>query len=123
MSELIEQEIENGRLFYYAAGIVCLAGVITLFFYPLHGIGLILFGGFLLYWSLAGAVVAVNRDMSAKLTEIIAYLDDAREPRRQTLGEVRKLNEVVEQLEFLTHVAARSRTKNRGGNDHGGLAG
>lgn len=75
MSELVEQQVAHGMGFYYAAGIAGLAGLITLFFYPLHGIGLIGFGGFLLYWSLANVVIAVNRDMSGKLTEIIALLD------------------------------------------------
>lgn len=78
MVELAEAQIKHGMPFYYAAGIACLVGVIVLFFYPLQGIGLILFGGFLLYLSLGNVVVAVTRDVSAKLTEIITYLDDSK---------------------------------------------
>ncbi len=74
MSDLAEKQIEHAKGIYIAAGIVCLAGVVALIFYPLPGIGLILFGGFLLYWSLATVAIAVNRDMSEKMSVIIAYL-------------------------------------------------
>lgn len=40
MSELTEKTIEHVKAFYYVAGIVCVAGVVALFFYPLRGIGL-----------------------------------------------------------------------------------
>lgn len=76
MSELTNREIEHGRPFYFSAGIVCVAGLIALFLYPLQGIGLILFGGFLLYWVLAGVSIATSRDISEKLSEIAACLDD-----------------------------------------------
>lgn len=75
MSELVEQEIKHGRAFYNVAGIACAAGTGILFFHPLEGIGLLLFSGLLLYWSLAGVAIATNRDISAKLTEIIGRLD------------------------------------------------
>jgi len=78
MSDLAERTMLHVKAFYFAAGIACLVGVVTLVLYPLQGIGLILFGGFLLYWSLANVVIAVNRDMSEKMSVIIAYLEETK---------------------------------------------
>lgn len=78
MSELTEKTIEHVKAFYYGAGIVSVAGVIALFFYALQGIGLILFGGFLLYWALANVSIASSRDMSEKLSEIVSSLNEMR---------------------------------------------
>ena len=84
MSELTEKTIEHVKAFYFVAGIACVAGVIALFFYPPQGIGLILFGGFFLYWALANISIASSRDTSAKLSEIVSYLDEMR--RRNSAG-------------------------------------
>jgi len=78
MSELTIKQIEHGRPFYYIAGIACVSGVVLLFFYPLQGIGVILFGGWLLYWALANIIIATTRDMNEKLSEIATYLDEMR---------------------------------------------
>lgn len=78
MSELTEKTIEHVKAFYYVAGIACVAGVIALFFYPPQGIGLILFGGFFLHWALANISIASSRDVSAKLSEIVSYLEEMR---------------------------------------------
>ena len=78
MSELTAKTIEHVKAFYYVAGIVCVAGVVALFFYPLQGIGLILFGGFFLYWALANISIASSRDMSEKLSEVVSCLDEMR---------------------------------------------
>jgi len=78
MPELTEKTIEHVKAFYYIAGIVCVAGVVALFFYPPQGIGLILFGGFFLYWALANISIASSRDMSEKLSEVVSCLDDIR---------------------------------------------
>ena len=78
MSELTEKTIEHVKAFYYVAGIVCVAGVVALFFYPPQGIGLILFGGFFLYWALANISIASSRDMSEKLSEVVSCLDEMR---------------------------------------------
>jgi hypothetical protein len=82
--ELTEKTIEHVKAFYFAAGIICVAGVIGLFFYPLQGIGLILLGGFLLYWSLTAVSIASSRDLSEKLSEIVTVLDDIR--RKNSAG-------------------------------------
>jgi len=84
MSGLTEKTIEHVRAFYYVAGIVCVAGVTALFFYPPQGIGLILLGGFFLYWALANINIASSRDMSEKLSEIALYLDEMR--RKDSVG-------------------------------------
>ena len=84
MSELTEKTIEHVKAFYYVAVIISVAGVIALFFYPPQGIGLILFGGFVLYWALANISIASSRDISVKLGEIVSYLDEMR--RRNSPG-------------------------------------
>lgn len=75
MVELVEEQIEYGRAFYYAAGMCCVAGGIAIFVYPEQGIGLIVFGGILLIWSLGNVAIAAIRNVSAKLTGIIDRLD------------------------------------------------
>jgi hypothetical protein len=84
MSELTEKTIEHVKAFYYVAGIVCVAGAITLFFYPPQGIGIILFGGFFLYWALENISIASSRDINEKLSEIASYLDEMR--RKDSAG-------------------------------------
>lgn len=78
MSELIGETIDQARPFYISAWIVCVAGVIGLFFYPQQGIGLILFAVFLIFHAIGSICVATTRDMSAILKEIAANLDEMR---------------------------------------------
>lgn len=84
MSELTEKTIEHVKTFYYVAGIACVVGAIALFFYPSQGIGLILFGGFFLYWALANISIASSRDVSEKLGEILSCLEEMR--RKDSAG-------------------------------------
>ena len=77
MSPLIKMQLDYSQFWDYGGSIVCIVGVIVLFFYPLHGIGLLLFGGFLVYRALAHMIIATTMDASEKLAEIAAHFDEA----------------------------------------------
>jgi len=75
-SVLVTSTIDLARPFYIIAWIVCVAGVIGLFFYPLQGIGLILFAVFLLFHAIGSISAATTRALNARLTGIAANLDE-----------------------------------------------
>jgi len=77
MSESVDMKSVTWTLrTFFAAWIACVVGVITLFIYPLQGIGIILLAGFLLHSFYVDVVVERNNAMSRKLTEIIGQLDE-----------------------------------------------
>jgi len=76
MSKLTNETIDSARPSYIIAWIVCVAGVIGLFFYPPQGIGLILFAVFLLFHAIGSISVATTREMNTRLWELVANLDE-----------------------------------------------
>lgn len=76
--ELVVAQRDWSRSSDYTGSTICLVGVIVLFFYPLHGIGLLLLGGFMICRACAHLIIATTMATSEQLAEIADHLGELR---------------------------------------------